>query len=67
MQWVRDSLNASKPLGLGKRTDTVLYRPLPYPLPVPAFKSQVGVMGQCTEFQCRRTDPDMLGTCNDAR
>jgi len=49
MQWIRDSLNAGKPMSLSRRVDTVLYRPLPYSLPVPAFRSQVC---HCGSMQC---------------
>ena len=39
--WLRDSIAAGKPMTLSRRIDAVLYRPLTYPLPVPAFRAKV--------------------------
>jgi len=66
MQWIRDSLNAGKPLSLSRRVDTVLYRPLPYPLPVPAFRSQVGMrVASCGVVVAADAHDNRRQTCND--
>ena len=39
--WLQDSVAAKKPMTLNRRIEAVLYRPLPYSLPVPAFRAKV--------------------------
>ncbi len=39
--WLQDSVAAKKPMTLSRRIEAVLYRPLPYSLPVPAFRAKV--------------------------
>ena len=67
MQWIRDSVPAGKPMSLSRRVDTVLYRPLPYPLPVPAFRSQVCTVAECAVVVPVYAHGDSQKPCSGAR